>query len=356
MPGHLESAVRAALLPALALTVLLYRWWPRRAPATPPDVPAIAVEQKSREGTVFRRVDSEASQFHGGSSPALVPARPPTGLTIEPYRQTSSWEMTWANPEEYTREPMSNSLSASFCPVAINRPTTQPARPQSSIALSNLSLLSDASAGFTVSTTCSVIRHAIYSTPRHRLTPGSTLDCIVSSMDEWLLDFTQQRDHLGHSQFWHRTSKKIVLSILALRLDDSLVFVRGCNLEVSLPSGSLCSERNAFGTALTMYPFLHREHFVGVAVLSLTEGDANLNPLPPCGVCSAWIDKIHEVNKEFRVVTFSDMSLQQVHVTTLSPLATALQAIRDAEALPDRPRDCQLSEAVQLAFHRPPRP
>lgn len=33
------------------------------------------------------------------------------------------------------------------------------------------------------------------------LCPGSTLDCIVSSMDEWLLDFTQQRDHLGHD--WH---------------------------------------------------------------------------------------------------------------------------------------------------------
>ena len=59
-----------------------------------------------------------------------------------------------------------------------------------------------------------------------------------------------------------------------------------------MPSGSLCAERNAFGTAVSMYPFLRREDFVAVAVLSLTSGAGNLNPLPPCGVCSEWIEKV----------------------------------------------------------------
>eukprot|EP00668_Euglena_longa_P031863 GGOE01041131.1.p2 GENE.GGOE01041131.1~~GGOE01041131.1.p2 ORF type:complete len:356 (+),score=81.12 GGOE01041131.1:87-1154(+) len=353
MPPTLGAALRATLLPMLTIAILICRRWGQRGEED--SIPSIGIQRPSKE-TAFPRCDSEASQVSsrpGLGSPALVPAPPPQGLTVDqPHRQESSWEMRWANPEEYIREPTVGGLSASFCPVAVNHPT-MPVRPTTSTALSNLSLVPGLSQAFTVSTTCSIIRHAIYSIRRDNLTPGSTLDCLVRSMEEWQADFSQQRSHLGHSSFWHRTSKKIVLSILALRLDDNLVFVRGCNLEVSLPSGSLCSERNAFGTALTMYPFLQREHFVGVAVLSLTEGQANLNPLPPCGVCSAWIDKIHEVNKEFRVVTFSDMSLQQLHITTLSPLATALQEIRMAETT-EGPQDCQLSEAVQLTFRHSP--
>ena len=38
-------------------------------------------------------------------------------------------------------------------------------------------------------------------------------------------------------------SKKIVLTVLMLNLDEDLVFVRACNLEVSMLAGSLCAER-----------------------------------------------------------------------------------------------------------------
>ena len=93
---------------------------------------------------------------------------------------------------------------------------------------------------------------------------------------------------------WHRKSKKIVLAIVALKMGDDVLFVRGCNLEVSMPSGSLCAERNAIGTALTMYPGMGRADFRGVAVLSLTDGEDNINPLPPCGVCSEWLEKMWE--------------------------------------------------------------
>lgn len=47
------------------------------------------------------------------------------------------------------------------------------------------------------------------------------------------------------------------------------MFFRGINMEVSLPTGSLCSERNAIGTALSQNPRLLRKHIRMVAVLSL---------------------------------------------------------------------------------------
>jgi len=197
--------------------------------------------------------------------------------------------------------------------------------------------------------TCSVLTQAIFTVPRTALTPGSTLERLVDAVEDWRAAFVGQREEFGHSTFWHRTSNKVVLCVLALQIDGNLEFVRGCNLEVSLPTGSLCSERNAIGSALTRYPFLRREHFVGIAVLSLTEGATNLNPLPPCGVCASWIDKIHEVNQEFRVIMFSGVDLSQVHITTFSPLAAALCAIRDCGT--DAIEDHRLTEAVQLTLN-----
>ena len=86
--------------------------------------------------------------------------------------------------------------------------------------------------------------------------------------------------------FWLRKSKKPVLSVLSVRRRSSssgagaaagaaagessdLVFYRGLNLEVSQPTGSLCSERNAIGSALAAEPDLFRERLVMIAVLSL---------------------------------------------------------------------------------------
>ena len=52
-------------------------------------------------------------------------------------------------------------------------------------------------------------------------------------------------------------------------------FHRGVNLEVSMPTGSLCSERNVIGTALASDPTLRREDLFGIAVLSLRKSDIN---------------------------------------------------------------------------------
>ena len=101
------------------------------------------------------------------------------------------------------------------------------------------------------------------------------------------------------ANFWLRKTKKPVLSVLMVRvpLDDKgvtptlfshgmtskdqawgLRFFRGMNAEVSMPTGSLCSERNAIGTALAQWPGIRRESFAAIAVLSMTLGN---NPTSP---------------------------------------------------------------------------
>ena len=173
----------------------------------------------------------------------------------------------------------------------------------------------------------SVMTQSITSLRRARLRADAPLRALVDAMEEWRASFLEQREQ-SHDPFWHRKSHKIVLSVLGLSINGELTFVRGCNVEVSMPSGSLCAERNALGTALSMYPALSREDFIAVAVLSLTSGARSLNPLPPCGVCSEWFEKIYEVNAEFRVLTFSDESLSVVHVSSLAPVGGALRLIK----------------------------
>lgn len=233
------------------------------------------------------------------------------------------------------------------------------------------------------------------------------------------------------STFWLRKTRKPVLAVLMVAGkegcegkggragggsgDSHPKFYRGLNLEVSMPTGSLCSERNVIGTALAADPTLRRQDLLMVAVLSLnlqahlpqssppacndggtgahtppviasapaspavrsarpprrprevvarrlnlsgSSGELDcdkaslmsqnssavdldalletsragrgggagpnagrwekaLNPIAPCGACSEWIRKIMESNPDFKVVTFTDASCQQVFVKTL---------------------------------------
>ena len=87
------------------------------------------------------------------------------------------------------------------------------------------------------------------------------------------------------TSFWLRKTRKPVLAILCVvkassaakprhELDSSdFEFHRGVNLEVSMPTGSLCSERNAIGNALAANPGLSRKDMFGIAVLSLRPKD-----------------------------------------------------------------------------------
>ena len=83
------------------------------------------------------------------------------------------------------------------------------------------------------------------------------------------------------TSFWLRKTRKPVLAVLCVLKAASAAkprrviaardfeFHRGVNLEVSMPTGSLCSERNAIGNALAANPCLVRKDMFGIAVLSL---------------------------------------------------------------------------------------
>jgi cytidine deaminase len=72
-------------------------------------------------------------------------------------------------------------------------------------------------------------------------------------------------------EFWLRKSKKPVLAVLLVKSPNQAepILYRGTNMEVSMPTGSLCAERNVIGTALASNPGLKREDLKMVAVLAV---------------------------------------------------------------------------------------
>ncbi|KAH9257751.1 hypothetical protein BASA81_004217 [Batrachochytrium salamandrivorans] len=151
---------------------------------------------------------------------------------------------------------------------------------------------------------------------------------VVEEMRRYRDEFTQvvQSGDGEHelASFWLRKSFRPVLSVLMVSNHGQLELHRGINLEVSQPTGSLCSERNAIGTALSVNPKLQRKDFRLVAVLALDKLSPNptvkrikqesLNPLGPCGACMEWLKKITDVNPDFKVMTFVDHTCDQVFV------------------------------------------
>eukprot|EP01084_Bolivina_argentea_P101320 181677_1 len=179
-------------------------------------------------------------------------------------------------------------------------------------------------------------------------------------------------------RFWLRKSHQPVLAILAVQKpkQSTPTYYRGVNAEVSMPTGSLCAERNAIGTALASDPSLRREHFKMVAVLFMPEllpsetrkeasrklqtaksqprtlrfNEKNkydqsrsisvpskapkqrtqrtksylvpttddVNPRGPCGSCLEWLGKIAQCNPSFKIITFSNRDLREVIVRNLS--------------------------------------
>jgi cytidine deaminase len=139
--------------------------------------------------------------------------------------------------------------------------------------------------------------------------------------------------------FWLRKTKQPVLSVLLVQKenDSKPRFFRGINIEVSMPTGSLCAERSAIGSALASDPTLKRKDMKMIAVLSLTlnpedylsvkqssEDSATIvtgtkplvakNPIAPCGSCMEWLRKISAANPDFRVLTFENTDCRTVYV------------------------------------------
>jgi len=143
----------------------------------------------------------------------------------------------------------------------------------------------------------------------------------ISAMQNWKHDFVnvkEKRESKEHSTFFYRKGNKEVLAVVTVRnnKEDSstqpYIAIRGVNLEVSLPTGSLCAERNAIGSALANNPILQREDILCVAVLSLCKTLGAT--LGPCGACQEWLKKVSEVNPDLTVLTFEDTNCNKVFI------------------------------------------
>lgn len=143
----------------------------------------------------------------------------------------------------------------------------------------------------------------------------------VEALRAWVAAYTaarprRAREAQGEEAFWFRKGQKEVLAALITREPDgSLRAHRGVNLEVSLPTGSLCAERNAIGSAFVARPTLRRAHIEAVAIVGLDGQDR----LGPCGACQEWLRKVSEVNPGLQILTFNGPGLTQVYHQPLSP-------------------------------------
>jgi hypothetical protein len=97
---------------------------------------------------------------------------------------------------------------------------------------------------------------------------------VIKAVDE-IERFHQEFEAVAASKdndlrsFWLRKTMKAVLAVLIVeKPNGEIVAYRGTNLEVSLPTGSLCAERNAIGTAFASDMSLKREDIKLVAVYS----------------------------------------------------------------------------------------
>jgi hypothetical protein len=100
----------------------------------------------------------------------------------------------------------------------------------------------------------------------------SDVQRVVEEMRSFRQDFIKSLSE-GENDirtFWLRKTKKPVLAVLLVnRPGKGPIMHRGTNMEVSMPTGSLCAERNVIGTALATNPSLRREDLMMVAVLAI---------------------------------------------------------------------------------------
>jgi len=165
---------------------------------------------------------------------------------------------------------------------------------------------------------------------------GEDVRRLVQDLREWAAAAGWTRQRLPEpselEKFWLRKSGKPVLAALLVSTPEGPRIHRGMNLEVSLPTGTLCAERNAIGSALAANPRLGRRDFRAIAVWApplwvKKEGRESAalvlqdrNPLLPCGACREWLQQIAEVNPELLVITFPAGTFDQVIVQRVASL------------------------------------
>lgn len=101
---------------------------------------------------------------------------------------------------------------------------------------------------------------------------SSAVQMVIGEMHKFREFFVNRLENSDNDlkAFWLRKSKKPVLAVLLVNKPGrGFVLYRGTNMEVSMPTGSLCAERNVIGTALAEDPGLRREDLMMVAVLAV---------------------------------------------------------------------------------------
>lgn len=105
---------------------------------------------------------------------------------------------------------------------------------------------------------------------------------------EELRRYIEEFQAMPKDDFWHRKSRKPVLSVVVCcGPDGQLEYFRGMNTEVSLPAGSLCAERAAIARAAS--DFRQASEIQAIATADPSE---QIVPLWPCEVCQSWLAKL----------------------------------------------------------------
>ncbi|CEG35555.1 uncharacterized protein PHALS_11430 [Plasmopara halstedii] len=151
---------------------------------------------------------------------------------------------------------------------------------------------------------------------------------IVNEMQQFRDQFLEAEGQGEVAGFWLRKSRKPVLAVLLIEkpaIDGgrpTIVMQRGMNCEVSMPTGSLCAERNAIGSALASDPTLTRRALKMIAVLglNLTAG-GNTSP-------TTSDDRVQDTHTIAETIETTDSATTNRTVDTTKAQISAVQTCR----------------------------
>lgn len=144
-----------------------------------------------------------------------------------------------------------------------------------------------------------------------------TKEYLLSKTKEQLIKYSNKikNSSIDKNTYWIRKSKKVVLAMLCI-YQDGYKFVPGINIEVSIATGSICAERNAISSALSLYPNLLKNDIQCIAIGSFNLETRQLNPIRPCCVCGAWLDKIWGKEWKKNVISVPYLFLEKFNENT----------------------------------------
>jgi hypothetical protein len=144
------------------------------------------------------------------------------------------------------------------------------------------------------------------------------------------------------SSFWLRKTHKPVLAVLAVEVGRGKIkLYRGTNMEVSMPTGSLCAERNVIGTAFADNPALRRQDLKLIAVLSVLPPSNLSRPASTASFAGYFPDELLQAPSSSSVLlappSLLKPPLQPIRPPTTTNIEDDEWILQDATALPHTP-------------------